>query len=325
MMEGRLYFCADQILRFKSDFDDATALPLLSIQQTLPAEDPWFLLRFLRHPVIIEQGTTLAAILIATEAWQEVLTALLDRDVAAYIREVKKPAPPASTGLDWVSVRRYTAVVRGYQSLAPGEDEDADLSDYFSRELTPADDFDIETECAAFGVTYADPQHWSLSENIHEIKNLPVIADTRQYLEFLPQDALLNTDVAGVEYSTYRHRLNGETWFSFRELMEAIFISGLFYYSPAAAENSVRELQRYLAESEENTEDQDDTADAPQQDEPLPATAFSIEFAEDAFDSLAEHNRQQTEEWQALKNRCRQYAGLPVRIGNILPACPPEP
>ncbi|WP_294911317.1 hypothetical protein [Tatumella sp. UBA2305] len=214
MMEGRLYFCADQILRFKSDFDDATALPLLSVLRTQPADDPWFLLRFFRHPVVIEQGTTLAAILIAVEAWQDLLTALLDRDVAAYIREMKKPAPSASNGPDWICIRRHSAVVRSYQYLQPGEEED--LNDYFSRELAPADDFDIETECSAFGIRFDSAQHWSLSENIHDIKNLPVVIDNRQALEFLPQDGLLQKGVTGIDYDTHRHRLYSETELSFR-------------------------------------------------------------------------------------------------------------
>lgn len=323
MMEGRLYFCADQILRFKSDFDDATALPLLSVLRTQPADDPWFLLRFFRHPVVIEQGTTLAAILIAVEAWQDLLTALLDRDVAAYIREMKKPAPSASNGPDWICIRRHSAVVRSYQYLQPGEEED--LNDYFSRELAPADDFDIETECSAFGIRFDSAQHWSLSENIHDIKNLPVVIDNRQALEFLPQDGLLQKGVTGVDYDAHRHRLYSETELSFCELLEAIFISGLFYYSPTVAEHNTRQLQQLLAERDGYPdEEQEDTEPFSEDDTQIPGE-FSIEFSEEAFDSLTAHNRQQTEEWQALKKRCRQYSGLPVRIGNIVPARPPEP
>ncbi len=321
MMEGRLYFCADQILRFKSDFDDATALPLLSILQTLPADDPWFLLRFLRHPVVIEQGTSLAAILIAVETWQDLLTAVLDRDVAGYIREIKKPAPSESTGPDWISVRRHSAVVRSYQYLLPGEQDG--LNNYFSRELTPADDFDIETGCSASGIRFGDAQHWSLSENIHDIKNLPVVIDTRQTLEFLPQDGLLQQGIAGVDYGPHRHRLSSETELNFLELMDAIFISGLFYYSPAVAEHKNRQLQQLLADHDTSEDSPPDSEPVTEDSEEMPEV-FSIEFSEEAFDSLTEHNRRQTEEWQALKKRCRQYSGLPVRIGNIVPARPPE-
>lgn len=35
MMEGQLIFCSDSILRFRSDYDETTALPLLLIQKTI--------------------------------------------------------------------------------------------------------------------------------------------------------------------------------------------------------------------------------------------------------------------------------------------------
>lgn len=35
MMEGQLIFCSDSILRFRSDYDETTALPLLSIQKAI--------------------------------------------------------------------------------------------------------------------------------------------------------------------------------------------------------------------------------------------------------------------------------------------------
>jgi hypothetical protein len=51
MMEGELIFCTDSILRFRSHYDETTALPLLALQNTASDADPFFLLRFFRHPV----------------------------------------------------------------------------------------------------------------------------------------------------------------------------------------------------------------------------------------------------------------------------------
>lgn len=96
MMEGQLIFCSDSILRFRSDYDETTALPLLSIQEAISDTDPFFLLRFFRHTVMIEEGTTLANIFFAIEPWKELLTAYLDRDVGAYIVEVRKPSKSLS-------------------------------------------------------------------------------------------------------------------------------------------------------------------------------------------------------------------------------------
>ncbi len=96
MMEGKLIFCSDSILRFRSDYDETMALPLLSIQKAISDTDPFFLLRFFRHTVMIEEGTTLANIFFAIEPWKELLTAYLDRDVGAYIVEVRKPSKPTT-------------------------------------------------------------------------------------------------------------------------------------------------------------------------------------------------------------------------------------
>ncbi|MFV4834527.1 hypothetical protein ACNJOX_24705, partial [Escherichia coli] len=51
-MEGKLIFCSDAILRFQSDYDETSAVPLLSIQNTIANTDPFFLLRFFHHTVL---------------------------------------------------------------------------------------------------------------------------------------------------------------------------------------------------------------------------------------------------------------------------------
>lgn len=52
-MEGKLIFCSDAILRFQSDYDETSAVPLLSIQNAIADADPFFLLRFFHHTVLI--------------------------------------------------------------------------------------------------------------------------------------------------------------------------------------------------------------------------------------------------------------------------------
>lgn len=97
-MEGKLIFCSDAILRFQSDYDETAAVPLLSIQNAIANTDTFFLLRFFHHTVLIEEGTTLASIFLAIEPWKALLAAYLDRNVGAYIDEVKKPSGPTTLG-----------------------------------------------------------------------------------------------------------------------------------------------------------------------------------------------------------------------------------
>ncbi len=157
-MEGKLIFCSDAILRFQSDYDETSAVPLLSIQNTIANTDPFFLLRFFHHTVLIEEGTSLASIFLAIELWKALLAAYLDRDVGAYIDEVRKPSGPTTWDIEWIGIDRRSSVYRAYkrQDMEEGED----FSTYFNRERFPTDEFDIESSCDASGFIKGDMK-WS--------------------------------------------------------------------------------------------------------------------------------------------------------------------
>lgn len=318
MMEGKLIFCSDSILRFRSDYDETTALPLLSIQKTISDADPFFLLRFFRHTVMIEEGTTLANIFFAIEPWKELLTAYLDRDVGAYIDEVRKPSKPTTWDLEWIGIDRRSSVYRAYQHQDMRDSED--FTAWINRERIPTDEFDIESSCDASGFIKGDKERWSLSENVHEIKNLPVILYNKQTLMTLQKDELLRETVSGVSSTDHSRFVYGDTSFSLNEVMEAIFISGLFFHSPHAAASNFEELKGSLTglENEVLEEAESNLADS-EEDKPL-----KVEVAKGAFDSLITHMESETENWQLIKKQCQKEGSLPVRIGVITPAEPPE-
>lgn len=318
MMEGKLIFCSDSILRFRSDYDETTALPLLSIQKTISDTDPFFLLRFFRHTVMIEEGTTLANIFFAIEPWKELLTAYLDRDVGAYIDEVRKPSKPSTWDLEWIGIDRRSSVYRAYQHQDMRGSED--FTAWINRERIPTDEFDIESSCDASGFIKGDKERWSLSENVHEIKNLPVILYDKQTLMTLQKDELLRETVSGVSSTDHSRFVYGDTSFSLNEVMEAIFISGLFFHSPHAAASNFEELKGSLTglENEVLETVESNLADS-EEDKPL-----KVEVAEGAFDSLITHMESETENWQRIKKQCQKEDSLPVRIGVITPAEPPE-
>ena len=248
-MEGQLIFCSDSILRFQSDYDETAAVPLLSIQNVIADTDPFFLLRFFHHTVLIEEGTTLASIFQAIEPWKALLAAYLDRDVGAYIDEVRKPSGPTTWDIEWIGIDRRSMVYRAYkrQEMQDGED----FSDYLNRERVLTDEFEIESGCEASGFIKGDKERWSISGDVHEIKNLPVILYSKQTLMTSPKDGLLKKNISGVKSSKHSCFIYGDTSFSFSEVMEAIFISGLFFYAPKDAASSLDELKASLAELEE--------------------------------------------------------------------------
>lgn len=107
-----------------------------------------------------------------------------------------------------------------------------DCTVWLNRERIPTDEFDIESSCDASGFIKGDKERWNLSENVHEIKNLPVILYNKQTLMTLQKDELLRENVSGLSSTDRGRFVYGNTSFSFYEVMEAIFISGLFFHSP---------------------------------------------------------------------------------------------
>ncbi|HAW6528089.1 TPA: hypothetical protein JKC09_004564, partial [Salmonella enterica subsp. enterica serovar Enteritidis] len=280
-MEGQLIFCSDSILRFQSDYDETAAVPLLSIQNVIADTDPFFLLRFFHHTVLIEEGTTLASIFLAIEPWKALLAAYLDRDVGAYIDEVRKPSGPTTWDIEWIGIDRRSMVYRAYkrQEMQDGED----FSDYLNRERVLTDEFEIESGCEASGFIKGDKERWSISGDVHEIKNLPVILYSKQTLMTSPKDGLLKKNISGVKSSKHSCFIYGDTSFSFSEVMEAIFISGLFFYAPKDAASSLDELKASLAELEEERAENPNAESTGNETDEEP----TIVVAEGAFDSLA--------------------------------------
>ncbi|EDW1374399.1 hypothetical protein ACO0LQ_003744 [Salmonella enterica] len=317
-MEGKLIFCSDAILRFQSDYDETAAVPLLSIQNAIANTDPFFLLRFFHHTVLIEEGTTLANIFLAIEPWKVLLAAYLDRDVGAYIDEVRKPSGPTTWDIEWIGIDRRSMVYRAYkhQEMQDGED----FSDYLNRERVLTDEFEIESGCEASGFIKGDKERWSISGDVHEIKNLPVILYSKQTLMTSAKDGLLKKSISGVKSSKHSCFVYGDTSFSFSEVMEAIFISGLFFYAPRDAASSLDELKASVAGLEDKlTEVPETESDNNETDKET-----TIIVAEGAFDSVAAHMESEKAEWQSIKKLCQQDSELPIRIGSIRIAESPE-
>lgn len=252
--------------------------------------------------------------------WQQcsgIRISYLDRDVGAYIDEVRKPSEPTTWDIEWIGIDRRSLVYRAYKRQEMEEGED--LSAYFNRERFPTDEFHIESSCDASGFIKGEKERWSISGDVHEIKNLPVILYDKQMLMTLLKDGLLNKSVSGVKSTKHSCFVYGNTLFSFIEVMEAIFISGLFFHAPRDADSTLDELKASLAGLEEVVEEPKVEPAANETDkEP------TIVIAEGAFDSVAVHMESEAKEWQSIKKLCQRERELPVRIGGIKMAEPPE-
>lgn len=323
IMNGKLIFCADSILRFRSDYDNTTALPLVTLQNEIGqgCDDPYFLLRFYRHEVLVEKGTTLTNILLAIEPWKELLTAYLDRDVGAYIDEVKKPSKLTTCELEWIGIDRRTGFYRSYDY--PEQQKDEDFENYLNRKGIPTKKFEISSGCDISGFAKGRDERWSISGDIHEIKNLPVILLNKHVL-YVPKESginLLNSNVDGVYEYDNGGFINGDTVFLLHEVLETIFIYGLFYYSPIDAKISNDMLLSKLNEYNEIAQDARlSIVDEKHEEE----KTIKLEVADGAFDDFIRHVEYEKEYWKKLKDKCKINNQSPVRIGKIIPAEAPE-
>ncbi|SYD54690.1 Uncharacterised protein [Klebsiella pneumoniae] len=195
---------------------------------------------------------------LATESWEALLAAYLDRDVGAYIDEVRKPSGPTTWDIEWIGIDRRSSVYRAYkrQNMEKGED----FSAYFNREWFPTGEFDIESNCDASGFIKGDKERWSISGDVHEIKNMSVILYIKQTLMTSSKDGLLKKNASGVKSAKHSCFVYGDTSFSFSEVMEAIFISGLFFYAPRDAASSLDDLKASLSGLEEELAEVSKTA-----------------------------------------------------------------
>lgn len=220
--------------------------------------------------------------------------------------------------IEWIGIDRRSMVYRAYkrQDMQDGED----FSDYLNRERVLTDEFEIESGCEASGFIKGDKERWSISGDVHEIKNLPVILYSKQTLMTSSKDGLLKKNVSGVKSSKHSCFVYGDTSFSFSEVMEAIFISGLFFYAPRDAASSLDELKASLAGLEEELTEVSKTELVANETDKEP----TIVVAEGAFDSATVHMETEAEEWQSIKKLCQREGELPIRIGGIKIAEPPE-
>ena len=325
-MDGTLIFCNDGILRFRSHYDNLTAIPLLAVQESLQEDDHLFILKYFRHHIVIEDGTTLSHVFLALEPWAKVLGIYLDMDVLAYIDEIRKPSQMEPM-FDWIGIQKVTSIHRAYQhqDMKPGEH----FSRHFNRERIPTSWVDMDVAFTATGYKYGDEESYSISGDIHTIKNVPIIVSDRQILASYghEQNNLMDDNYNGVSVNNKIRYIQGTVIFSLYEILDAIFKDGLFYTSPQVANYDLEMIKKITDKI-----NSDDVAKQTMADEPdavarqktLDDKKITIEMAEGAFDPMIEHMQAELKYWLYIKSLCDSNSELPIRIGHVVEAKVPE-
>lgn len=327
VMDGKIVFCKDGILRFCSDVDQKRLVPLLAIQKALDLDGYKFFIQNVKKTILLEKGTTLGSFMICLEPWAEAAGDILDMDVIAYVKEARKPSA-AGNAFDRIEVRRSMSISR--EVTFGNRDDDMDIIEWLNTKKEPEylDVFDLESSFDINGFMNGDASNYSMSmTSIDELKNVPLIINRSIVLmEFELRNKnnkglVLNKETEGVKHYDYINYIESskEDYITLLEIMQAVFSDGLWSYSPQSAANQkemlLESLEQLDAQREEDKKEQKKEASKPklkvvtsdgervdeednQDDEE--EKQMKVEFADGAFSSIASHYDREGQEWEYI-------------------------
>ena len=313
---NQLIFCNDSVLRMKNYHNDKVILyPFLDIQHFLK-EDPIVILKLFRQPVNLEQGTTLANIILALEPWAKIISNYTDRDVQAYCDACRKLGG-IEQEFSFIEISKGLYNNRHYNHLPRKEGEG--LSEWLNRDDShmKTSFFDLENSLSMCGFIEGDDSNYSMSVAFNKIRNTPVFIANKQHNIFShgrSKEILLNQDIDGVKTYSNHSLFYSEAELSFEELITAVFIDGLFYEKPMSDEDNeafIEQLDSSMREAKEaDYEDIDDISNVSRirKDE----EDLTIEMAPGAFDPLIAHEKEKASDWETLYHSISHTASIKI-------------
>lgn len=332
-MDGHVIFCADGVLRFQSDYDSKRLLPLVAVQEVLEYSPSKTFLQTLRRKATIEKGSTLGSFLMCIAPWASEAQDFTDRNVQAYITELRKPSGETNA-FDRIEIRQRTYVRRSmvHDPIPAG----VDIFDWLNRdrEIKWSNNWDVESDYDICGYTNGDPSNYSVSTNIHSIKNVPLVFNKNSVLvegqpKMIPHTPLFNPSAEGVwevgEHNMLAVNSATEETASFLDLLNTVISHGLWYNTPQgfiatrdrliAAQEQVDEMIAEAAEDTPSLSLVDDDYESPADSE-APAIK-KVVVVPGAFDGIIEHSRSEGEEWELMVEAVSLTTQHVVRIGEV--------
>ena len=336
-MDGQLIFCNDGILRFKSSSDENNSVPLILIQQQQELSASRCFLQNIRKSAVIEKGSTMGSFIMALEPWAEIAGDIVDRNVKAYVDAVRKPAEVVDNVFDRVEIKKLVYVQR---DIDFGEKpDDIDFFDWLNTPKDPVmlNTFEIDSMLDICGYKDGDASNYSMSNcSIDEIKNVPLVIN--RITSFIVHKVKIDTSkpiidesVDGIyvkDYMIYAETKN-DTSFDVLELLESVFVHGLFYSSPQCAAISKERILESIAQLDDISDDDIDQQENNQKtkltvvgeedeiEEEENGDIKEIKIAEGAFDSIIQHYDYEKKEWDHILANVDKNSRYPIRIGEV--------
>lgn len=347
-MDGQIVFSNDGILRFRSHSDNKNIVPLILIQEQLKLTGYQFFLRNLQKSVMIEEGSTMGSFILALTPWADVASDLLDRNVKAYIDELRKPSE-TKNAFDRVEIKKLISFNRDMDF--GDRPEDMDWLEWLNTPKEPKmlNTFEMEETLDICGYVDGDESNYSMSmTSIDELKNVPLVVNrTKTFIMYKSSldkaKPLINRNSMGVNKTKHFTYIDSkpDTDFTLMEIIEAVFVHGLFYEHPSGAAATKEILTERMTNIDEEASELDESDEADTVDVKKPAfkvvnengdledhntsnekeendgSIKEIHIAEGAFDSVIRHYQNEELEWKYILENVDKNSKYPIRIGEI--------
>lgn len=334
-MDGKLVFCADGVLRMQSPYSEHM-LSLIDIQHALDLSPSEMFLDSLRRDVLVEEGSTIGTFLMCIEPWAHEAASLTDRQVKAYITEMRRPSS-AEPAFDKVEVRFCASISRSpkLEEMPEG----VDFLEWLNRpnkKIEFLNTFEFGRGYDICGYTNGDPSNYSMSStSIHELKNVPLVINRDAVLvescynaKRTDKGSVMRAESEGVHQLGHNRlviRLD-DVSLSFQDLLETVICDGLWYDSPNGAIRQRELLSDAMAELKDAIDNSDGRQDAAGSDQDsddsdittTECTVKTVTIREGAFDGIVRHHEVEGAEWAALTAAlAKSKTANPIRIGGV--------
>lgn len=336
-MDGTVVFSKDGVLRFKHCMNGSPSVPAILICDALGEDPQRFFIQQLRKPVLLESGSTVGSFLLCLQPFAQTVSDLCDRDVQSYIDEIRKPSAE-TPAFDRCEMRRK--VHFGRQMYHEPMPEGVDFVEWLNRprgEPVYLDTYSISTDFDICGYNNGDASNYSMSTNIHQLKNVPLVINRTAALLANKRDSngapLFNETAPGVTEhkwgsddrpnttSVLMAKGESDEDVTVHEFIKTVIEIGLWFHTPQGAireREMLAEMVKHLPdvtqldESEPETVTEDETNSTP-----VDAERLTVQVAEGAFSGISSHYEREQEEWKDVMAKINQTPSMPIRIGAV--------
>ncbi len=358
-MDFSIYFCADGILRAKFT-DGKPMIPVKFLQEQTKLSDLSFWVRWWEHSVFFEKGLTVGKFLLCLEPWQEFWGEITCKNVAAYIKEVKKPIvvkekKEDQQDMDWISIFYFTEmeVKKEYAKSDDNDLLDRDINEWLNapKMVRLSGEWEIHSSYKVSGYVKGKEEHYSIDYTpMNELANVPIILNNKHLVHINDwsighyfgdkEERIFKENALGLCKTEKENPVKffvGEKYHRMREVVEGFF--WWMYSNPVSRDdfvsylkNSVDSIDHSEEEPEEIYENnvvplfgsKEEKTEDVDSDLDSGEKKMKVKVADGAFSSIISEHERDKEYWDEMLALASKENNVVLKIGKIEEALPIE-